>query len=1510
MRIPMHATRYIATLAVLLAGAGSLRAQCPELYDYYGVPSANPTWYHCSGTNFTLLVATPNTVGNFTVDWGDGSPLHVGASLQPPQTVAHVYTGGVAQYTVTFTELATGCVVSGTLVMEQSTSASIQIPVGGLTQVCAPHPVDFINSSTNVSPNTVFTWDFGDGSAPLVFDHTNWMQTITHMYLQGTVDCETVVTLTAANTCNQLQGGPSVATFNPIRIWDLDDAQITPSATLLCWPDNEVTFLNTTERNCLMQGNIFQRFEHWNFGDYWGTGQDSIIDWTAWPPTFPRTIEYPGIGTYEVVMMDSNYCGIDTARITINIVPPPEVTLAVYPDTICAGETVQFTQTVSGGANYFQWDFGQGGGWQWTGAGNQSRTYNAPGTYDVGFTASIEGATPGCADTAWVQVVVLPSPTAQFTLDDDAACDSLTVAFTNTSFGGSQHSWDFGDGTASNVASPPPHFYGSPGSYAVSLTVTNGQGCTATANELVNIYEPPLVQIGAQNVCEGSIAQFADLTSLPPGNQAISWAWDLGDGTTSDLQSPQHLYAGGGSYDVTLTVTTAHCSGTGQQQVTVEPGPQASFAPSTTLGCSPLVVQFTNNSVGAVSHVWTFGDGGASNEVAPTHTFLNLTSQDTTYVVQLVVSTSFGCTDTVQVPITVAPGIQAMFTHDAMPGCAPLDVNFTNNSTGATDFLWDFGDGSSSTEVSPSHQYINDTQVLQMNTVTLTASSAAGCQAVATQQIIVYPMPDFVFTAQPDSGCSPLSVTFPGVLGAVAFQWDFGDGATGSGPSPTHVYLNNTGSAQQFPVTLVATNAFGCTGTAQDLVTVFPNPQASFTVGTPAGCHPLTADLVNTSQGADSFSWTYGDGSMSDTAAVMHAHTWFNFPGPGAQSYPIGLTATNIHGCSSTATGQVQVYPEVTAGIVAQGIGCSPLTVDFVSTSTGATDHVWSFGDGGVGLGTNPSHTYVNQGLADVTYTATLTATSTFGCTDTASTPITVHPAPIAQFIPSTQAGCQPLQVTFQDLTIGAVSNTWNFGDGSLVTAAPGNAMHTYANTTGTLQLMDVELVATSADGCMDTAQAQIQVYPQVIATFELDSVGCSPLNIAPLLTGTGGQTYLWDMGDGNVLTGPQPTYTYVNTGNAPITRTITLTVTSPFGCVAQAVRSVTIHPVPTAAFLATPFIQQFPDATVDITNTTVPGNWSFQWSFGDGGTSLLQHPGSHTYATWGQYGIMLVVTSAMCSDTLTQAITIEPPHPTASFIGQGDGCAPLTVSFTNTSLQALSYQWNFGDGGTSTADNPIYVYNVPGTYTVTLTAFGVGGSVNTMVKVDSVVVRPRANAFFVLQPTNVVIPTEPVYVYNLSGNATEFLWNMGDGTTYTSFNPVHHYTSPGQFDVQLIANNEWNCPDTFLLEGAVTAEPSGDIQFPNAFTPGTGGPTDGLYDPLSFSNDHFFPIQEGVEDYHLQVFNRWGELVFESHDVRRGWDGYYRGSPAKQDVYVWKAYARFSDGNEKTLSGDVTLLR
>lgn len=1494
--------------ALLMAGAAM--GQCPQLFDSNGDLSDAPQWISCSGGNFTLVVASPTPTGAYTIDWGDGSPAAVGPGLAPPQTVTHLYPAAVATYTVTFTELTSGCVITGTVTMEQSTSASIQIPVGGLTQACAPQSLDFINSSTNTSPNTVFRWNFGDGSTWYTYDYTNLGQTLTHMYLPGTVGCETTVQLSAENMCNTLQGGPSIATFNPIRIWDIDTAAISPSATLLCWPDNEVTYLNTTRRNCYQQGNIYQRYEYWNFGDYWGAGHDSIIGWTPWPPTFPHTIAYPAIGTYQVMMLDSNYCGIDTAYVTITIVPPPSVGLSANPNPVCAGDPVQFIPTMTGGANYFEWNFDDGNGFHWANGGNQNHTFNSAGVYNVQYAASIQGATAGCADTATVAVTVLPSPTAQFTLDEHAACTSLTVQAVNTSSNATSYLWNFGDGTTDTSPNPPPHTYAAVGDYAISLTAINSQGCQDTYTDSVHVFAVPDPQIGVQNVCEGMEAQFADLTVTPPGNPIQQWNWDFGDGNTSTDQGPSHLYAGSTTYTVTLTVTTPYCSGTGTTQVTVEQKPVAAMVPAPATGCSPLDVQFTNNSTGASNHVWYFGDGGVSNTTDPLHTYLNPGNSDSTYTAQLIASTTFGCSDTASSVITVAPTVLSMFTHDAQPGCAPLDVNFTNNSTGATSYLWDFGDGATSTDASPSHTYINTTGVLQVMTVSLTVSNWAGCSHTSQQQIITYPAPDFVFSAQPDSGCTPLTVTFPSVIGAISYQWDFGDGGTGSGPTPQHTYINNTDSTLHFPVRLVATNAFWCTDSTAGVITVFPAPVAQFSLGSLSGCHPLSTTLQNQSQGASSFQWSYGDGQTSDTMALVHAHTWYNFMGPGAASYPVTLTATSAEGCSHTASATVEVFPQVQAAFVVDSAGCAPLAAHFVNLSTGATSYAWAFGDGGGSVATTPAHTYLHNGLADTLFHPVLIASSTFGCSDTATAAVLVHPSPIAQFTATPATGCAPAMINFQDLSIGASAMSWQFGDGTFQNSPPGDVSHLYNNTGTSPAPYPVRLIATTAFGCTDTAIVPITIFPGVQAQFQLPAEACSPTQLNLTDQSTGAVQVLWDMGDGITLLGTDISHTYLNTGTSDVTYTVTLTATSAYGCTSTAQHDIVIHPLPSAAFFATPFTQVFPDATVTLDNTTAPGPWTYAWSFGDGSASAQEDPDPHVYDTWGTYTIMLVVSSGICADTATQQVTIDPPLPTAAFVGSGEGCVPLTVSFTNQSLLALGYQWQFGDGATSIAENPVHQYYTPGTYTVTLTVFGLNGGTSTMVKVDSVVVHPSAVAYFTAQPNQVVAPSQPLFTYNLSTNATSYVWDFGDGTFSNETSPVHYYQQPGTYDISLIANNAWNCPDTFSLPGAVTAIAGGEIKFPNAFSPGNTGPGDGVYDPNSLDNDIFHPLSKGVVDYKLQIFNRWGELLFETDDIRVGWDGYYRGQLSKQDVYVWKAYARFVTGEEKRMTGDLTLLR
>ncbi|MCB9173355.1 MAG: gliding motility-associated C-terminal domain-containing protein [Flavobacteriales bacterium] len=164
--------------------------------------------------------------------------------------------------------------------------------------------------------------------------------------------------------------------------------------------------------------------------------------------------------------------------------------------------------------------------------------------------------------------------------------------------------------------------------------------------------------------------------------------------------------------------------------------------------------------------------------------------------------------------------------------------------------------------------------------------------------------------------------------------------------------------------------------------------------------------------------------------------------------------------------------------------------------------------------------------------------------------------------------------------------------------------------------------------------------------------------------------------------------------------------------------------------------------------------------------------------------------------------------------------------------------------------------------------------------------------------------------MYNLSSFAATYEWNLGDGTITNDENPQHYYTEPGFFDISLIATSVNNCKDTFRIVSAVEALAQGSIKIPNAFTPNPGGPNGGLVIAGNLDNDVFHPIIYGAETYELNIFNKWGELLFVSKDINIGWDGYYRDKLVQQDVYVYKIQVTFVDGNSETFVGDITLIR
>jgi gliding motility-associated-like protein len=246
-------------------------------------------------------------------------------------------------------------------------------------------------------------------------------------------------------------------------------------------------------------------------------------------------------------------------------------------------------------------------------------------------------------------------------------------------------------------------------------------------------------------------------------------------------------------------------------------------------------------------------------------------------------------------------------------------------------------------------------------------------------------------------------------------------------------------------------------------------------------------------------------------------------------------------------------------------------------------------------------------------------------------------------------------------------------------------------------------------------------------------------------------------------------------------------------------------------------------------------------------------------------------------------------------------GCYPLEVDFTNYTVGGDEFHWDFGDGGTSDERHPVHVYKESGVFNVIMSVPGPDGQNVEYSKIITVYDHPVAD--FDVKPTVVYIPDEVVRLYNLSVDGKTYLWDFGDDTTSDDFNPDHEYTDEGVYSISLTVQNEYGCEDVMLKEDVVQVKIAGFIAFPNAFMPRPSGDVRDV-------NAIFKPVYRDVDEYTLQIFNRWGQLIFESHDITKGWNGFYKGKLAPQAVYVWKVSGTYVSGKEFHKNGSVLLVR
>ncbi len=1390
-------------------------------------------------------------------------------------------------------------------------------------RACAPFEVAFAN--TSVGADHLY-WDLGDGTT---VDMAT-IDTLFHTY-ENTTTSPIVYPISLEVVNNE---GCTEIYHDTITVLPQVTANYTVSANEGC---NSATIQFTNQSSAVASMHL------WKFGDGVSTTNTDATH------TYENTFGHDTTFTFRLAAMSPQGCIDDTSG-TITIYSA----IADYnvdTDNGCSPLPVTVSNNSTGSNLNYQWNYGDG----YTStdpipADNPHTFTNTTGTVQNHDLSLIVSGNGGCADTLVTPITVYSSVDADFLPVNAVGCDSLEIAFDNQSssfLGGhaATYAWNFGDGATSSQAEPVHvfrNFGASDTTYNVRLQVTTANGCTDVITYPVLVRPRVKAEFSVKEIAGCSPFTTQPQTTTYPGN--ATYNWDFGTAGTDNVAQPgakTYTLNSGGSQVNNITLTVTDASGNCQDQMTIPVEVYSSVVSSFTTtpsdGCNPLEVTLQSTSdAWAQELAWEFGDGSSANAVGAAdtqnHTFYNASDVAVTYTAELQVLTEHGCADTSTQDITVYPFVLADFAINRAQGCSPLEVEIDNRSFGGNyRIYWDDDnlsgaeDYTMSGQGSYTHTYTNTSGSPQTHQLTLIADNGQGCLDTLKRSITVYSSIDAQFGMDVDEGCTPLEVAFDNTTQfASKYQWTFGDGASSNAEDVSHQFNNVDVNDKTYQIKLVAESPFGCVDSITQPVDVWSYVEANFSIENNEGCPPFDVVFDNTSVGnaSDTYSWSI-DGAVEPTAPTNKNDFNYQFDNNSVniRDYQVRLVATNAHGCTTEKTDVIRVYENVTADFQLSETGaCTPMEMQYTDLSSVPANTVyrWDFGDGASSGSQEPTHVFYNTSrTTDINVTTKLRVTSPRYCTDSISKTFIVYHQPKAEFEVDQTSSCPPLEVNMKNKSMGADQFEWRLGDGN--TSTSDELIWSYDNTTNAVKDYKLELWNNTIHGCKDSTSLILNVFPRVEAAFNYDTSGCSPFVSSFINESLNADYYYWDFADGNTSNQSDPIHRFSNNTDADKVYDVYMRASSEYNCEDEVTHQVTAFAQPIAEFNVDPIVQRFPENRVFITDASNAGPWAYEWTLGDGNIETGEI-NFHDYGHWGNYDITLALQSntSNCADAVTRSVTILPPEINARFsTDRIDGCAPLTVEFDAAASiynEEYEYTWDFGDGTTAKGASPTHVFDQYGTYMVKLTATGEAGSDYAYRKITVYQV-PEAD--FDLAPRVSMLNEEMkarVEFYNLStcGDTIgcNYLWEFGDGNTSADRDVVHHYEALGQYNVNLRVVSTKGCVNNITIENAVEVIGEGVIKFPNAFIPSEEGPNGGYYDTPDYKNQVFHPVTKGVIDYHLVIYNRWGEIVFESYDLEVGWDGYIDGKLAKQDVYVYKATGKFTNGEPFEKVGDVTLIR
>jgi gliding motility-associated-like protein len=794
------------------------------------------------------------------------------------------------------------------------------------------------------------------------------------------------------------------------------------------------------------------------------------------------------------------------------------------------------------------------------------------------------------------------------------------------------------------------------------------------------------------------------------------------------------------------------------------------------------------------------------------------------------------------------------------------------------------------------------------------ATSSTGCYPYFYyDNMLLNTTSNFNTISQSGTQCANNIVLTSSTVSGATYQWYLNGVAI---PGETNPTLNvSAGGYPAGDYTVMVTTSTGCSvasatvGASTSVTSAFTN--TTVCVGNST---QFTDNSTTTSGTITGWAWDFGDPASAgnNTSALQNPSHTFTTSG----TFNVTLVTTSSTGCSNTIVIPVTVAALPTPSFTYTQ-NCGTNVLNFTNTSTVAapstiTSSSWNFGDPASGPAntstvTNPTHTFSGLGV----YTVTLIITTSDGCSQTITQQVTVSNNATAAFTATTVCSNSPMQ--FTNNSLNASTYLWDFGVTAITTDTSSQTNPSYTYTSG--GVYTVTLIA-SPGPCADTTTLIVNVNagPQVTFTAPAVCIGAATTFTDQSTVSTGTITgWHWDYGVASLTNDTSnlqnPTYTYTTAG----TYNVTLTCTSSNGCTTSTTIPVTVSALPTANFTASAACQ---GQATTLTDTSTPGSGSitsWQWNFGDASpNSALQNP-SHTYNNDSTFTATLIVTNtAGCTDTVQLPVVVSSVPVSAFTADTLAGCPLLCVNFSDLSTinsgTITAWSWDFGDNTPSSSlQNPSHCFAVSGTYDITLVTTATGGCTNSLTIQNMITVNlvPHANFTASPQPTTVLSPT--VYFTDLStGNPTAWSWNFGDLTTVTDSsnlqNPQYTYSAEtgNTYQVTLEVANQYGCVDDTTID--IIVEPDFAFFIPNSFTPNGDG-----------KNEGFMGAGYGITSYEIWVFDRWGNLIFNTKDINEAWDGSVQnkgGDLAQIDVYVWKVQLTDVFNKKHKYIGSVSLIR